>query len=107
FINVGDESPLDAARDVPGNITGYAVFGKVIVGMDVVDAINKVKTGGDGPMPGQAPLIPILISKVTIVPGTDNTPAPPKPAAKPTAKLVPRSGAAGSGGAATAASAKK
>ena len=70
FINVGDESPLDAAKDVPGNTTGYAVFGKVIGGLGVVDAINKVKTGGDGPMPGQAPMMPIVISKVTIVPGT-------------------------------------
>jgi cyclophilin family peptidyl-prolyl cis-trans isomerase len=84
FINVGDESPLDAAKDVPGNVTGYAVFGKVITGMDVVDAINAVTTGGDGPMPGQAPLTPIVISKVTIVPGTDNS--VPEPAAKPAAK---------------------
>jgi cyclophilin family peptidyl-prolyl cis-trans isomerase len=80
FINVGDESPLDAAKDIPGNTTGYAVFAKVIGGMDVVDAINAVPTGGDGPMPGQAPMTPITISKVTIVPGTDNS--PPEPAAK-------------------------
>jgi len=76
FINVGDESPLDAAKDVPGNTTGYAVFGKVIGGLSVVDAISKVKTGGLGPMEGQAPLVPILISKVTIVPGTYTPPAP-------------------------------
>ncbi|HWY60307.1 MAG TPA: peptidylprolyl isomerase [Rhizomicrobium sp.] len=87
FINVGDESPLDAAKDVPGNTTGYAVFAKVIGGMDVVDAINNVTTGGDGPMPGQAPMMPIVINKVTIVPGTDNS--PPEPAAKAAAKAVP------------------
>jgi peptidyl-prolyl cis-trans isomerase A (cyclophilin A) len=92
FINVGDESPLDAAKDVPGNTTGYAVFAKVISGMDVVDAINSVQTGGDGPMPGQAPMTPIVISKVSIVPGTDNGPPEPapkrvtKPAAKPAAQ---------------------
>jgi len=82
FINVGDDSQLDAAKDVPGNTTGYAVFGKVISGMAVVDAISKVKLGGVGPMEGQAPLNPILISKVSIVPGTDNSPAPAKPPAK-------------------------
>jgi peptidyl-prolyl cis-trans isomerase A (cyclophilin A)/peptidyl-prolyl cis-trans isomerase B (cyclophilin B) len=82
FINVGDESPLDAAKDVPGNTTGYAVFGKVIGGLSVVDAISKVKTGGLGPMEGQAPLVPILISKVTIVPGTYIAP-PPAPFVKP------------------------
>ncbi len=85
FINVGDESPLDAAKDVPGNTTGYAVFGKVIGGLSVVDAINHVKTGGLGPMEGQAPLVPVLISKVTIVPGTYTDPTP-APAAKPAAK---------------------
>jgi cyclophilin family peptidyl-prolyl cis-trans isomerase len=84
FINVGDESPLDAARDVPGNTTGYAVFGKVIGGLSVVDAIDHVKTGGLGPMEGQAPLVPVLISKVTIVPGTYTDPTP-APAAKPAA----------------------
>jgi peptidyl-prolyl cis-trans isomerase A (cyclophilin A) len=87
FINVGDESPLDGAKDVPPNTTGYAVFGKVIAGMDVVDRINNLPTGGDGPMPGQAPMMPVLISKVSIVPGTDNMPAPvKKPAAKAAAK---------------------
>jgi peptidyl-prolyl cis-trans isomerase A (cyclophilin A) len=73
FINVGDESPLDA------------VFGKVIGGLNVVDAIDKVKTGGIGPMEGQAPLVPILVSRVSIVPGTDNSPAP-APKAKPAEK---------------------
>ena len=81
FINVGDESPLDAAKDVPGNTTGYAVFGKVIGGLSVVDAIDHVKTGGIGPMEGQAPMVPILISKVTIVPGTYTDPTPTKPVA--------------------------
>ncbi len=86
FINVGDELPLDAAKDVPGNTTGYAVFGKVIGGLSVVDAIDKVKTGGVGPMEGAAPMVPVVISKVTIVPGTDTSPAPAKAAVKPAAK---------------------
>jgi cyclophilin family peptidyl-prolyl cis-trans isomerase len=90
FINVGDESPLDAAKDVPGNTTGYAVFGKVIAGMDVVDKINKVQTGGTtGPMPSeQTPLSPIALRSITIVPGTVPPEMEPKPAAaaKPAAK---------------------
>ena len=85
FINVADESPLDAAKDMPPNTTGYVVFAKVISGMDIVDRINNVPTGDGGPMPGQAPINPVLINKVTIVPGTDNTPEPAKPAAKPAA----------------------
>jgi cyclophilin family peptidyl-prolyl cis-trans isomerase len=90
FINVGDESPLDAAKDMPPRTTGYAVFGKVIGGMDVVDAINNVTTGGDGPMPGQAPTMPILVTKVSIVPGTAPEPPPP---AKPKAPAKPAAAA--------------
>jgi cyclophilin family peptidyl-prolyl cis-trans isomerase len=95
FINVGDESPLDAAKDVPGNTTGYAVFGKVIAGMDVVDKIDKVPTGGTtGPMPSeQTPVTPIALRSITIVPGTvppemEPKPAPAKPAAA--AKVAPK-----------------
>ena len=71
---------------MPPNTTGYVVFAKVISGMDIVDRINALPTGEGGPMPGQGPINPVLISKVTIVPGTDNTPAP---AAKPVAKKAP------------------
>ena len=45
FINHGDNDFLNnSARDF-----GYAVFGKVVEGMDVVDAIAGVKTGKHGP----------------------------------------------------------
>jgi peptidyl-prolyl cis-trans isomerase A (cyclophilin A) len=45
FINLKDNTHLDPA----GGKFGYAVFGKVIEGMDVVDSIAKVKTGTKGP----------------------------------------------------------
>ena len=55
FINLADNTPLDHKADDPGNTTGYAVFGQVTSGMDVVDAIGQVPTGGDnGPMPVRA-----------------------------------------------------
>ena len=61
FINVGDNIAAGPqAKDDPGNTTGYAVFGKVIGGMDVVDAIGNVPVGDNGPMPGQAPVTPIV-----------------------------------------------
>ena len=44
FINLKDNSHLDPS----GGGYGYAVFGKVIGGMDVVDAISRVRTGTKG-----------------------------------------------------------
>jgi peptidyl-prolyl cis-trans isomerase A (cyclophilin A) len=45
FINLKDNAHLDPA----GGKFGYAVFGKVIEGMDVVDSIAKAKTGTKSP----------------------------------------------------------
>ena len=67
YINLADNTPLDHKADDPGNTTGYAVFGQVISGMDVVDAIGNVPTGDNGPMPGQAPVTPIIVKKVTLL----------------------------------------
>jgi cyclophilin family peptidyl-prolyl cis-trans isomerase len=67
YINLADNTPLDHKADDPGNTTGYAVFGQVASGMDVVDAIGNVPTGDNGPMPGQAPVTPIIVKKVTLL----------------------------------------
>ena len=67
FINLVDNSALDHKADDPGNTTGYAVFGEVTSGMDVVDAIGNVPVGDNGPMPGQAPVTPIVVKKVTVL----------------------------------------
>ncbi|WP_081961512.1 peptidylprolyl isomerase [Aquabacterium sp. NJ1] len=63
FINVKDNAFLDAARSPDGN--GYAVFGKVVQGMDVVDKIRKVETGQKGPY-GDVPVQPVIIKSATI-----------------------------------------
>ena len=49
FINLADNTPLDHKADDTGNTTGYTVFGQVISGMDVVDAISEVPVGDHGP----------------------------------------------------------
>ena len=68
FINLADNIPLDHKPDDAGNTTGYAVFGQVESGMDVVDAIGNVPTGnGKGPMPTQEPVTPIIVKKVTLL----------------------------------------
>ena len=70
FINVADNKPLDHVEGNPEKM-GYAVFGQVISGMDVADAINAVPLGDHGPFPGQAPIDPILIKSVTVLPSQD------------------------------------
>ncbi len=63
FINVKDNPFLDAANARDGN--GYAVFGKVIEGMDVVDKIKAVPTGEKGAHEN-VPLQPVTIKKATV-----------------------------------------
>ena len=67
FINLADNDALNHKADDAGDSTGYAVFGQVASGMDVVDAIGNVPVGDNGPMPGQAPVTPIVIKKVTLL----------------------------------------
>ena len=63
FINVKDNSFLDSANSRDGN--GYAVFGKVVEGMDVVDHIKTVPTGSKG-MYENVPLQPVIIKTATL-----------------------------------------
>ena len=63
FINVKDNDFLDQANARDGN--GYAVFGKVVAGMDVVDKIKAVPTGNKGPHQN-VPLKPVTIKKATV-----------------------------------------
>ena len=58
FINLQDNAALDHR---PGNF-GYAVFGKVVKGMDVVDTIAGVPTGRHGHY-RDVPTIPVIIKK--------------------------------------------
>ncbi len=63
FINVRDNAFLDAANARDGN--GYAVFGRVIAGMEVVDRIKNVPTVSRGPHQN-VPATPITIRKATL-----------------------------------------
>jgi len=64
FINHGDNAFLD----YPGQDGwGYAVFGKVIEGMDVVDKIGTTRTGNIPPFGRDVPVTPVVIRKVTVV----------------------------------------
>ena len=63
FINVADNQRLDAANAPDGN--GYAVFGKVVGGMDVVDKIRAVPVG-DKAGHQNVPMQPVVIKKATL-----------------------------------------
>ena len=63
FINATDNGFLNKAQSRDGN--GYAVFGKVVSGMEVVDKIRAVPTGNKG-MHQNVPLEPVLINKATL-----------------------------------------
>jgi peptidyl-prolyl cis-trans isomerase B (cyclophilin B) len=63
FVNVVDNAFLDhTAKE--GSGWGYAVFGKVTEGMDVVDKIKAVKTGPSGPFSKDAPEDLVIIKHV-------------------------------------------
>ena len=63
FINLRDNAFLDAANSRDGH--GYAVFGKVVAGMEVVDRIKALPTTTRGPHQN-VPITPILIRKATL-----------------------------------------
>jgi peptidyl-prolyl cis-trans isomerase A (cyclophilin A) len=66
FVNVVDNANLNHPQP-DGH--GYAVFGKVVRGMDVVDSIRKVRTTSVGPY-GDVPVDAVVIDSVSVVPGT-------------------------------------
>lgn len=66
FINVVDNAFLNHVSKENGSTWGYAVFGKVVSGLDVVDAIKNVQTAPQGMFP-DAPTSPVVINSATIV----------------------------------------
>ncbi len=77
FISLADNAKLDHLPTDTENKTGYAVFGHVIAGMDVIDRIAMVPLGDNGPFPGAAPVMPIEIRQVTLLAAPAG--APPAP----------------------------
>jgi len=65
FINTKDNDFLNYTASNPQGF-GYCVFGKVVEGMDVVDAIGKVKTGNSGGH-GDVPKEDVIITKAELV----------------------------------------
>ncbi len=65
FINTVDNGFLDFKSESPQG-WGYAVFGRVVDGTDVVDRIEQVPTGQRGPH-GDVPIEPVRIERAVVV----------------------------------------
>jgi peptidyl-prolyl cis-trans isomerase B (cyclophilin B) len=65
FINVNNNEFLNAEKAQDG--WGYAVFGKVVSGMDVVTKMAKTPTGSGGPFRSDVPKQPVIIESMTVV----------------------------------------
>ncbi|CAD6514183.1 peptidylprolyl isomerase [Paraburkholderia kirstenboschensis] len=65
FINVNDNDFLNHSSPTPQG-WGYAVFGKVVEGLDIVEKIKKVKTGSKG-FHQDVPVDDVVIEKAVIV----------------------------------------
>jgi cyclophilin family peptidyl-prolyl cis-trans isomerase len=65
FINTGDNTSLDFGDDAAPR-SNHPVFGRVIDGMDVVDAIGAVQTTKQPPVDVDRPIEPIIIESLTI-----------------------------------------
>jgi len=66
FINLADNGFLDH-RDATPQGFGYCVFGRVVEGMEVVDAIAAIPTGPGGPFPKEVPQKPVVILKAEVL----------------------------------------
>lgn len=64
FVNLTDNAALDA----PPDGWGYAVFGTVVEGMEVVDKIGQVPTGAAGVFDEEAPLEPVILKSAELLP---------------------------------------
>jgi peptidyl-prolyl cis-trans isomerase A (cyclophilin A) len=88
FVNLVDNRRLDYVGNQSGLTWGYAVFGKVIKGMDVIDRIAALPTRAQGPFAGDVPTPLVVITQATVL--GEGTPAhaasaPAKPASTPPA----------------------
>jgi len=80
FINLGDNPGFDRHAPEPPEASGYAVFGRVIDGLDVADRIAALPTAARAPFDQDVPVTPVIIERAEVLPPV---PAAPEPIATP------------------------
>ena len=66
FINLADNHAFDRRSGDSPYTAGYAVFGRIVQGMDVIERIAAQPTGAQGPFPGWVPKVPVVIERVQL-----------------------------------------
>ncbi|MDP3736128.1 MAG: peptidylprolyl isomerase [Hyphomonadaceae bacterium] len=67
YIDLAENSGLNATPGAPPNTTGYAAFGHVTAGMEVAEAIGAVERAPEGgPFPGKLPKVPVVVNKAAV-----------------------------------------
>jgi len=84
FINLVDNPRLDYVSDQNSFTWGYAVFGKVVEGMETVDKIRAVETGPQGPFAQDVPKVAVVIERAEVLSAAPAAATPP-PATPPAA----------------------
>ncbi len=67
FINVQDNAALNFTGEQNTNTWGYAVFGHVVQGMNVVDDIRFTPTAGKMPFRKDVPVENVVIKSITVI----------------------------------------
>ena len=94
FINLADNHEFDRTGTDSPYTTGYAVFGRVVQGMDVIDRIAAQPTAAQEPFPGWVPRVPVVIERVNLQPDAPGTlPASGERLPSPDAPRPPAGGA--------------
>jgi cyclophilin family peptidyl-prolyl cis-trans isomerase len=67
YVDLAENSGLNAKEGAPLNTTGFAVFGHVTAGVDVVDKIGAVeRLPKGGPFPGKLPKTPVIVKSAVV-----------------------------------------
>jgi cyclophilin family peptidyl-prolyl cis-trans isomerase len=80
FINLADNPKFDRQDGASPYTAGYAVFGRVLQGLEVLDRIATLPTSARGPFPAWVPDTPVIIERVQLLdPAPAAAPATPEP----------------------------